>query len=32
MRHSEDEIRKLISGIEQSIDGIAIAGTELNLL
>jgi two-component system cell cycle sensor histidine kinase/response regulator CckA len=32
MRHSEDEIRKLISGIEQSIDGIALGGTELNLL
>jgi two-component system cell cycle sensor histidine kinase/response regulator CckA len=32
MSHSEDEIRKLISGIEQSIDGMAIGDTELNLL
>jgi two-component system cell cycle sensor histidine kinase/response regulator CckA len=32
MRHSEDEISKLISGVEQSIDGIAIGSTELRLL
>jgi two-component system cell cycle sensor histidine kinase/response regulator CckA len=31
MRHSEEEIRKLISGVEQSIGGIAIGGTGLEL-
>ena len=31
MRHSEEEIRKLISGVEQSIGGIAIGGTNLRL-